>query len=182
MLLQSCASFDKELLNPHPLNESNISNINGTYKIVSAKYDSIAMETGNQIWRYQNFLTEIDRKLIKDTLKLDTLKFYSVELKILNSKELKVNYLENGKVFRERIIKTKLKKDGYLYLKNKNIQFLLIPYIFGALDIKKTRLTKSIDGHLVLDVNNHKSGAAMLVMFLNGSTHKYRKVYKPTKK
>ena len=105
------------------------------------------------------------------------MKTYSFDLKVLNPKKLKVSYLENGEIFRERILKTKLKKDGYLYLKNKNVGFLLVPYIAGAIDIKRTRLTKSENGNIVFDVVNHRSGAFLIVVFLDGRTWKYRQEY-----
>jgi hypothetical protein len=46
------------------------------------------------------------------------------------------------------------------------------------LDVKKTRFTKSKNGNLIFDVSNHRSGAALLVVFLDGKTWKYRQEYK----
>lgn len=100
-LFQSCASFDKELINPNQLNKQNINQLNGRYGIVPFKFDSISKEAKKQIWTYNSFLTEIDRKLLKDTLKIDSMKTYSFDLKVLNPKKLKVSYLENGEIFRE---------------------------------------------------------------------------------
>lgn len=177
ILFQSCASFDKELINPNLLNEQTINQLNGQYGIVPIKFDSISKKEKKQIWTYNNFLAEIDRKLLKDTLKIDSLKTYSFDLKVLNLKKIKVSYLVNGKIFRERILKTKLKKDGFLYLKNKNVGFLLVPYIAGAIDIKRTRLTKSENGNLVFDISNHRSGAFLILVFLDGRTWKYRQEY-----
>ena len=178
IFFQSCASFDKELINPNPLNKENLSVLNGQYDIIPFKIDTISNDYKNQYWIYNNFLTEIDRKLLKDTLKIDSQKSYSFDLKVLNPNRIKINYLENGKVFRERVLKTELKKDGYLYLKNKNVGFLLVPYIAGAIDIKKTRITKSENGNLIFDVANHRSGSFLIIVFLNGKTWKYRQEYK----
>ncbi|OBX26445.1 hypothetical protein A9996_05275 [Gelidibacter algens] len=149
IIIQSCASFDKKLINPNSLNKRNLTELNGRYGIVHLEFDSISKEYKKQIWTYNNFFKEIDRKLIKDTLKLDSLKTYTFNLKVISPKKIKIDYIENGKIFKERILKTKLKKDGYLYLKNKNVQFLLVPYIAGALDVKKTRFTKSKNGNLI---------------------------------
>lgn len=181
IVFQSCASFDKELINPNPLNKENLSDLNGRYGIVYLESDSIKKRNKNQVWVHKNFLKEIDRKLIKDTLKLDSLKTYAFDLKVLNPKKIQISYIENGIMFKERILKTKLKKDGYLYLKNKNVQFLLVPYIAGALDIKKTRLSKLKNGNLIFDVSNHRSGAALLIVFLDGKTWKYRQEYERIK-
>lgn len=175
--LQNCVSFEKNLTNNFPLNKNNLLKINGRYEILNLNADSIS----KLYWINNNFLTTIDRKLLKDTLKIDASKIYNFELSIINEKSLKIKYIENEKIIRERIIKTRLNKDGYIYLKNKNIGFKLIPYIFGGIDIKKTRISKSENGNLILDVANHTSGAALLVVFLDGKTRKYRNEYKKLK-
>jgi len=180
IIFQSCASFDKELINPKPLNKKNLNDLNGKYGVVHTKFDSITKQSNRQIWQWNNFLTEIDRKLIKDTLKIDSLKTYAFDLNLISQKKIKVKYLENGEVFRERIIKCKLKKDGYLYLKNKNIQFMLVPIIAGAIDIKRIRLTKSNDGNLIFDVSNFRYGAALVVIG-DAKTWKYRQEYSQVK-
>jgi hypothetical protein len=177
LFFQRC-SFNKELTNPSPFNKENLSEINGKYGVVESHFDSI--QYGKQIWIYNNFFSEIDRKMLKDTIKLDSTKTYCTQLEIINTKSLKVNYIEDDKIIRSRIIKTRLKKDGYLYLKNKNIAFLAVPYIAGALDFKKSRLTRSAEGDLFLDVVNHRSGAFMIIAFLDGRTWKYRNEYKKT--
>ncbi|MFD2543746.1 hypothetical protein ACFSSB_15575 [Lacinutrix gracilariae] len=180
VFFHSCASFDKELINPNPLKKESLNELNGKYGIVHNEFDSIHIDKehnyNRQIWNSNNFFTEIDRKLIKDTLKIDTLNTYSFNLRVLSPKKLKVEYLENGKIFRERILKTKLKRDGYLYLRNKNTQFMLIPIIAGTIDIKKTRLTKTEKGTLVFDVANFRYFAA-LIFIGDTRTWKYRQEY-----
>lgn len=178
LCLSNCAVFDKNLENSNRLDKSDFNKINGQYHITEIGFDSINKVHHSQMWTANNFLREIDRKLLKDTLHLDSMKRYKFELKIITDKKLKVTYYENDVVFRERFIKTKLRKDGYLYLKNKNIGFVLVPYIFGVLDVKKTRLTVDEDGNIVFDTYNHKSGAAFVVGFLNGRTWRARRLYK----
>ncbi|MGL5234662.1 MAG: hypothetical protein ACRC8Z_07905 [Empedobacter falsenii] len=90
---------------------------------------------------------------------------------------MKLIYIENETILRERLIKTKLTKDGFLYLKNKNFQPLLIPYIAGAIDINKIRFGLDTNNNLILDVANHTSGAILLIAFLDGRTNKYRLTY-----
>lgn len=175
LLFQRC-SFKKDLTNPYPLNKQNLVELNGRYEVVDSKFDSL--QGKRQIWMYNNFFREIDRKLLKDTLKLDSSETYSCELEIIDSKNLKINYLKNETIIRTRTLKTKLKKDGYLYLKNRNTVFILVPYIAGALDVKKIRLTRSTEGNLLFDVVNHRSGAFLIVAFLDGRTWKYRNEYR----
>ncbi len=171
-ILSSC-SFQRELKNPSPLSANTLTVLNGTYTIKSTNADSVS----KKYWMYNNFLTEIDRKILSDTLKIDSLKSYSFSLTILSNKLCKISYLENNMIIRERLLKTKLKRDGYLYLKNKNVAFIFVPYLAGALDIKKTRLTKSLNGDLIFDVVSHRSGAFLVVMFLDGRTWNYRNEY-----
>lgn len=181
LLLQSCASFDKDLTNPYPLNERNLSELDGIYEIRQVDYDTVFKKFNRQMWTGNNFLKEIDRKLIKDTLHLDSLKNYKFGLKVLNKKKVRISYIENDTIFRERTLKAKLKKDGFLYLKNKNTGFILVPYIAGAIDIKRTRFGKSEDGNLIFDYSNHRSGAFLIIGFLDGRTLKNRLEYKRIK-
>jgi len=178
--LSNCAVYDKNLNNTNPLDKENIHQLNGQYHITEIGFDSLNQVYHSQMWTRNNFFNEIDRKLLKDTLLLDSMKKYTVALKVISKKELKITYLENDIAFRERFIKTKLKKDGYLHLKNKNIGFVFVPYIFGALDVKKTRLTLDENDNLVFDIYNHRSGAIGIVGFLDGRTRRYRRTYKKT--
>lgn len=171
--ISSC-SFRRDLINSSPLRENNLHQLNGVYDVRDEDADSVS----KRYWMRNNFLTEIDRKILADTLKIDSLKSYAFKLSILSKKKMQISYIENNRVIRERYIKTKLKKDGYLYLKNKNLAFIFIPYLAGAIDIKKTRLSKSTTGELVFDIVSHRSGAFMLIIFLDGRTWHYRHSYK----
>ncbi|TCC86613.1 hypothetical protein EZ428_23165 [Pedobacter frigiditerrae] len=159
--------------NPSPLTKSNVVSLNGKYSINASNEE----EKTRKYWMYNNFLQELDRKLLADTFKIDSAKTYAVRLEVLANDKLKIDYIENGETIRERILNAKLKKDGYLYLKNKNVGLVLVPYVAGAIDIKKTRLSKTEDGELIFDVANHRSGAFMIIAFLDGRTWKYRKIY-----
>ncbi len=172
-LFYGCLSFKEVDSQKNNLDITNIKKLNGNYEIVQISNDSIYKK--QRI--YSNLFQQLDRKLIKDTLHIDSLKTYSLKIDILNEKKMKLLYLENDTIFRERVIKTKLKKDGFLYLKNKNIQPLLIPYIAGAIDINKIRFGLDTNNNLILDVAHHSSGAFLLIVFLDGRTNKYRLTY-----
>ena len=110
LILQSCASFQKNAINPKLLTEKNITELNGKYNIIDIEADSIRKKN----WASNNFFTELESKIFFKPTKLDTLKTYQFELKVLSKKRIQINYLENDKIFKERIVKGKLKKDGYL--------------------------------------------------------------------
>lgn len=173
MLLIAGCAFDRNVTNPLSLTKDKLTSINGVYEIRNNNADSVT----RKYWIYNNFLTEIDRKQLSETLRLDSNKIYKFQLRVLNENRIKINYIEDDQIIRERVLKIKLKQDGYLYLKNKNTVFILIPYIAGALDIKKTRITCDENGNLIFDVVNHRSGAIGVIGFLDGRTWKYRHQY-----
>ncbi|RZS90618.1 hypothetical protein [Aquimarina brevivitae] len=173
LLIQGCASFPKNRSNPYILNEKRLNVLNGVYKAIHSEADTI----GKIHWSYISFFNEIDRKIFNPSIKLDTLKKYTFELEVLNTKRIKICYLENDDKIGEEVIKGKVKNDGYFYLKNKNVKFFGIPYLAGALHINKTRLSKADNGDLVFDLVHHRSGAVLLIMFLGGSNWNYRNIY-----
>lgn len=105
----------------------------------------------------------------------------SFELKVLPNQSLQINYLkENGNIYSQEI-PFKLKKDGFLYLKNENLKPILVPFIVGAIDLKKVRISKNLSGQLISDVYNHRSGALLLIAFLNFTTTERRYIYENSK-
>lgn len=179
-LIQNCASFDEKLINPNPRNQKNLNELNGKYTIV-AKNDSLN-STNQQSWIYSNFLSEIDRRVVFNVPELDSTITYYFNLKILNEKKLRIDFLNQNQVFRSETLKYKLKNNGYLYLKNKNIQPIFIPYLVGSIDISNTRLTLGKNENLILDSTNHRSGGIFIVIFMGGSNWDYRKEYRRIKK
>ena len=177
LILQSCASFQKKLSNPYLLNEKKLTTLNGTYDALNIEADTISKIN----WSYTSFFNEMDRKSFNPSIKLDTLKHYKFELKVLSNKRIKVRYLENNNKIGEKIIKGRLKKDGYFYLKNRNIKFWGIPYLAGALHINKTRFSKTNKGNLIFDLAHHQSGAFLLFIFPGGANWDYRNTYKKIK-
>ena len=61
ILFQSCASFDKEFVNPNPLKTQNLHNLEGTYDIANIVFDSIKNEKVSYFNTHANFFKEIDR-------------------------------------------------------------------------------------------------------------------------
>jgi len=176
ILCVGCVTFNKTLQNPNPLNSKNVKGINGKYTIV-AKNDSL--NSYNQsIWIYNNFLSEIDRKVIFNVPKLDSTKTYFFNLEVLNDNKINMIFFENEQIIRNKTLSYKLENDGYLYLKNKNIRPILIPYIAGSIDINKTRLTLDENSNLIFDSTNYRSGAFAIVAFLGGKIWHLRKMIK----
>lgn len=177
IIFQSCVSFESTF-NPYKLDKNNLNQLDGIYEIKHASYNSKYDGANSSYTPYsKNFFREIDRNLLRDTIKIDSSKNYKFGLYVLSDKLIKIDYIQDDSVFRSRTLKTKLKKDGYLYLKNKNIGIRLIPYIFGGIDIKKSRITLSKEKNLVFDYSQHVSGAFLFLIFLDGNTSKRRREY-----
>lgn len=175
--LVSCSTFQKNLENPTKLTKENVAQLDGMYTVVPTEKDTINTNGPSAIFRYGNLISELDRKLLKDTLRFDSTKKYTAQLKVQSPKLLQIKYFEDGKVYRTRNIKTRITNDGYLLLKNKNIGFVLVPFICGAIDINRTRITVDKEGDLLFDVANTRAGAALLIVFADGRTQKYRNSY-----
>ncbi len=173
--MASCASYDKSVENPSFLNKTNYKKLNGTYQ-ANTKKDSFRFSTGDWYVYDYNFLHEIDRKLWKDTLGLDTVSEYSFRLEARSQKSLRVLYLKNDSVFRERNLKTRLTNKGYIQLKNKNLKIIGLPGIAGGYDQKRIRLTVNDNNDLVID-NAEGSYAAMMILYGGISSSSQRMVF-----
>ena len=177
--IQSCVSFDSNFQSSSIKKKSEIQSINGIYEIIPTRVDTFS-EKYNPPYMGENFLEEIDRKLFsQNRLKYDTKRFdYYVELEIENQKALILKYYKNDHFLESKRIKIKKKGDGYLYLKNRNVAFVGVPYLFGAIDVNRMRLIIDQEENLVLEVSNFRGGAIFMVGFLNNNKTKYRKVFR----
>lgn len=181
IVLQSCVTFKEGLKNSNPINEDFIKSINGTYQVWDLDKNNWKLLKPTDVWIYNDFFHEIDRKLLKDTLPDDKTITRKFQLEVINKNKLRINYIKDDQVIRTRIIKTKLENDGYLYLKNKNVGFVLVPFLVGAIDVKKTRIGLNEDGNLIFDVANYRGGALFFIIFLSWQNTAYRKTYQRIK-
>lgn len=173
IVCQSCVSFKEGVINTNTIQKNNITELNGTFNNSSVEYDSVTKTVKNG----QQFLYLLERNSRNNSLRLDSLKTYHFELEILDNKLIRFAYIENDSIFKEKILEYKLKKDGYVYLKNKNLKFRGVPYIMGGIELNKTRLTLDSDKNLIVDTSTYYSGAAFLVVFGGSRTYPYRLKY-----
>ncbi|WP_196894355.1 hypothetical protein [Aureivirga marina] len=128
-LFLSCGIFKEEYDSHLKLTENNIENLNGTF------YTDAIDEKINRI-KHPN---------------LDAKKELNFEIKILNHKKIKLNFLDENTIVKSQVLKYKLKKNGFLYLKNKNFKLTGIPFLIGGFDVKKVRLTLDKEKKLILN-------------------------------
>jgi len=176
-IMHSCATFSSEFQNGGNLNITNINSINGKYEIVPIQVDTTKRRFISGRLNY-NLIQEFERNpfsAVYVNYDEDSTN-YIVEFEIKNSKDIEIKFLNNDQVYNSKILKYKLKKDGFLYLKNDNTKSWGVPYLFGVMDINKNRISVNEESNLVLDVANFRGGAMLLIAFLDGGRTYYRKV------
>lgn len=178
----SCANFPKAIVNPYIINEENINSVNGKYYFKELNRSSLTDSTSfsyskTDIGFTHTFFDEIDSRLFTKPIEIDSSESYSFELKVLNSKRIELNYLENEKTIRHHIIKYKIKDDGYLYIKNRNFKIKGIPYLFGEFNVKKNRITLNKENNLIFESSEFSSGGVALLMVYPVGKAKYQKIY-----
>lgn len=177
LIMLSCATFSSEFQNGGNLDITNVNSINGKYEIVPMQVDTTKRRHISGRLNY-NLIQEFERNPFSPVYvnyDEDSTK-YLVEFEIKNSKDIEIKFLKNDQVYNSKIIKYKLKKDGFLYLKNDNTKLWGVPYLFGAMDINKNRISVNEKSNLVLDVANFRGGAMLLIAFLDGGRTYYRKI------
>lgn len=177
-MLSSCVSFPRS--SDHlVLTKSTINSIEGNFKNIPISKLNYRDNKDTSYFFDGRFSKELNRNMLNETLINDSTS--SFELKVLPNQSLQINYLkENGNIYSQEI-PFKLKKDGFLYLKNENLKPILVPFIVGAIDLKKVRISKNLSGQLISDVYNHRSGALLLIAFLNFTTTERRYIYENSK-
>lgn len=149
-----------------------ISKINGIYN---------ANTIGNNEPKFghYNFVSLINRKLIKDTLIDKPIFEYKFKLEILDKKRLEISIInESNKIVNKKKYRFR-KKEESIILKNKNTRPILIPYLVGALDVTKLKIKCDEDKNLNVVINEHRSGGVFLILMgISNSerTEKYKRV------
>ncbi|MCJ7758710.1 MAG: hypothetical protein MUP24_11270 [Gillisia sp.] len=178
----SCATFPKSTEYKYILNKENINSLNGKYSLKEINRSSLTDSSSfsfskSDIGFNHTFFDEIDSRMLARSIEIDSSKSYCFILKVLNSKNIEIDYLENEKSIRQQTIKYKLKDDGYVYLKNRNFKIRGVPYLFGDFDVKKIRLTLNKDKNLLLETSEFTSGGVALLMIYPVGKMKYQKIY-----
>lgn len=172
--LFGCATFSKKISfkNQIILNKETITNINGSYAIKSNK----------TIWRYENIepeFTENDttnRFPLYTTLKANNqygnaanIENYSAKIEIRTKKIISISLLNKEKIIDSINLNYKIKKNGYIYLKNKNFKTKWIPGLCGNFELDRTRIGLTKENNLILNHSYFIYGAAL---FIIGDTKK----------
>jgi len=141
----SCAGFKNAENSKAGLNENNLNNIDGDYK---------NYPTDGKLGYIDGLVDVFDRNtnmfIFKD--KYDT-RAVNLKLNIINPKRLNVKIYKKEKLLFDKDLRVKLKKDGFLYLKEKRFMLEGIPLVFGGWNFQKSRLTVDENNHLQIQTN-----------------------------
>ena len=174
--LFSCATFSKKVSfdNQIILQKENISKINGLYEIKSLK----------SIWKFQNLKPEIvendsiNRFPLYITLKTNkeyrnglTQNFenYKVKIEVQDKKNVLISLLDEEKIIDNIKVNYKIKKNGYLYLKNNNFKTKWIPGLCGNFELDRIRIGINEENNLIINHSHYIYGA---ILFIIGDTKK----------
>lgn len=160
-ILQSCINFSESYTNLQLSADRNLYSINGQYKIKPLKSnsgDTIYLDFNNAFEKFYRGKGRGSR----DTLKIDDTDRYSFKISVYDRDRIEVIYFKDSIQFKNFYIRYKFKKDGFMYLKNKNTKIMGVPYLFGGIDIKKLRLSV-IDNNLLVEEVYHSSGAVLFI-------------------
>lgn len=183
ILTLGCASFPRNPGYEQFLDRGDLFELNGKYEHVPI-YSGPTKDTLSY-WNFSNgdlgiyptFFDEMDNGWLTRKTKIDPEKNYSFVLDVVKYNILSIHYLENDSVIRQKNIRFRMRKDGYLYLQNMNFKIRGIPYVFGDIDKKRIRLTLNKDRDLVFETSEFNSGGMFLLSVNPISKMKYEKIF-----
>ena len=129
----------------------NITNIEGVYENIPSNVEYRA---------YQTFDNSINWRKSKD----DTVKFSSVEVKVLGDKVIQFTFLNNRNATKVINVKYKLMLNSFVALKNRNFKLTGLPYVFGGYQINKVELGLTNHNQLILNGTHIDEGAILFIM------------------
>jgi len=170
------------------INSNNVSLLEGTYFMkhyypVTLKDSVLDKNSDNEdLKHYPTLFDEINNGLFVNRLKMDSEKNYTFSLKILSPKRIEIDYLEDSLVIRKNTVRYKLKNDGFVYIKHRNLKIIGIPYVLGGINKKRSRFALNEENNLIFETSEFRSGGVFYAGFIApainfGSKLKYEKIY-----
>jgi len=110
---------------------------------------------------------------------IDSTKISSVKIKILNNKMLKIDFTLNHKTLKSKIIKYRLRNNGFIKLRNNNVKISGIPFIFGEYDVNKYEIALNNNRDLILHGIEDSQGG-LIIILSSGFALEVNRIYKKT--
>ena len=183
-----CASFSEKVAfkNQTVLKKESVNKLNGIYEIGSIKAISIYENTkvekieNDSINRFSLFetLKETNPVLREDIKK--NIKNYKVKVEIVNENRISFSLLKNENKIDSISLNYKIRKDGFIYLKNKNFKTKWIPIICGNFEVDRTKIGLNNENNLIIS-NSYFIYGAVLVIIGDTRKSKFSSEYKRKK-
>jgi len=165
LLNTNCAGF-KNPTGSGNFNKNNLSEIDGTYKNISSSGTETLTEVFDRDTNIFAFLKGGDNKY-------DKIKDVKLILKIINNKRLNVKIIDSDNLLFDKNLKVKLKKDGFLYLREKQFMIEGIPFVAGGWNVQKSCFTIDKNHNLQVQLNYFFYMAILVVISDAKTTNSY---------
>ncbi|OJJ20538.1 hypothetical protein BKI52_18970 [marine bacterium AO1-C] len=171
-IFYSCTSFQG--FNQGNTPTSSLKQLDGTYKNTPNKIDTVKMINGGIDDHFYQIMARKAKEYYK--IKPKSKNKYTFKVQQISAKRLLITFFENNKVLKKYNCKAKVKADGFVYLKNKNFNFLALAFLFGGYSIKKTRLFINTNQQLIVETTLKGIGFVFFTPF-NSNHWKARYVF-----
>jgi hypothetical protein len=164
----SCAHFKNSAIRPfkEKLITENITEFSRKFDI---RADRIF------IGKHQEFISNHKKisllKLLTDSNSNDTSEYV---VPVFSDDTISFHFYQNKKITEVIEIEAKLKRNGFIRLKNTKTNCQGIPYLFGGCDQEKMRIAFSSEGQMIVHQAVSNTGA---LLFIFGTGHSYNAVY-----
>ncbi len=133
---------------------------------------------------YQNFDSDslklnhnsIHGKINWKKRSIDTTKYTSVQIRVLNKKQLRFDFIKDSTLLKSQVLKYRLRHNGFVKLRNKNLRISGIPYVFGEYALVKYELGLTKANDLILH-GCHEEGGGMLIVLSGGGRYVVKRIY-----
>ncbi len=161
--LTSCTTLPKHnsSLYSEPISE-NLEKLIGSYEVAPA--------TAFEIVKDLSDLDPYENKGKKDSK-------YFLKISAITQNEITFSFLKNDAIVFENKFPFEIKKEKYLYLKNKNVKIDKIPMLYGGIFINRNQFSLSKTGNLVWD-HAEDNCWGFLILLSTGYQSKYSKFFK----
>lgn len=156
VLLSDCATFNDGKLVDDNFKNNDLNFINGTYHNYASSGSGFYVRSLTDVFDRNTRMFNFKEKHEERDLK--------IELKALHKKILNMKTYEAGKLRTDKNLKVTLKKDGFVYLKEKRFMLDGIPLIFGGWNIQKSRFTLDENNNLSVQSNYFFCNGILIVM------------------
>ncbi|KQT16895.1 hypothetical protein ASG31_11015 [Chryseobacterium sp. Leaf404] len=143
LMIVSCAGFKNN--DSMKMDKDNVKNITGTYRNLPATPGGFYVRTLSDVFDRNTNMFKWKEKYSHQNV--------IVKLELIKKNRLHVEIADSENFLFSKDLRVKLKKDGYLYLKEKRLMIDGIPLVFGGWNIQKSRFAIDADQNLIIQSN-----------------------------